>query len=451
MPRFARSAAAALPLALLVAACGGGVQGPASWSGGQGRTAPSGAEAPARPSETPSSTGLTPDLLARLDAARVAAAPDRRTARFDVAARDSLGQVFLVGETTEPEALARLVAAWPGAVVNRVRVLPDTARLGPLRLGLVSVSVANLRTEPRESAELASQALLGTPLRILDRRGGWALVQTPDRYLGWMDAATFEAVDRAALARHRAADKLVVTALFSWVYAAPDDRAAPVSDLVAGSLLELGTGAFRADTLSADTSGTSVVYSDASMTHLPVRLPDGRQGWVRRADAQFFEAWAARGRATGPHLVASARAMTGLPYLWGGTSAKGMDCSGFTRTVFLMNGLLLPRDASQQVRAGVTVDSTGDWSQLRPGDLLFFGRKAQGEQPERVVHVGMWIGDGRYIHSSGRVQVQSLDDPARADYNAYDRGRYLRTKRISESDPWTLLLRTGRLYDAALR
>jgi cell wall-associated NlpC family hydrolase len=86
-----------------------------------------------------------------------------------------------------------------------------------------------------------------------------------------------------------------------------------------------------------------------------------------------------------------------------------LDCSGFTKTVFFLNGIDLMRDSSQQARQGVAVPLDGDLSQLKKGDLLFFGRRARQGRPERVVHVGLYLGDRLFIHSSERVHISSLD------------------------------------------
>jgi len=90
---------------------------------------------------------------------------------------------------------------------------------------------------------------------------------------------------------------------------------------------------------------------------------------------------------------------------------------------------VIPRDASQQVHTGITVDSTGNFEKLQDGDLLFFGTKATDSTKEKTVHVGMWIGDNEFIHASGRVRISSMDKASK-NYDEYNLNRYLRTKRI---------------------
>ena len=102
--------------------------------------------------------------------------------------------------------------------------------------------------------------------------------------------------------------------------------------------------------------------------------------------------------------------------MWGGTSVKAPDCSGFVKTVYFMGGIILARDASLQFLHGKEIDPSS-LSNLEPGDLLFFGRQTSSGV-KRITHVGFYLGDTKVIHSSGRVRINSLD-PARPDYNSY--------------------------------
>lgn len=117
-------------------------------------------------------------------------------------------------------------------------------------------------------------------------------------------------------------------------------------------------------------------------------------------------------------LAQTARNYLGLPYLWGGTDpSQGFDCSGLTWTTYRMNGLVLPRSSQAQWNAGHPVDEDG----LRKGDLVFFATGRSG----RVSHVGLYVGERRFIHApsqGGRISEATLDDP-------YYRDRYLGGRR----------------------
>ncbi len=136
-------------------------------------------------------------------------------------------------------------------------------------------------------------------------------------------------------------------------------------------------------------------------------------------------------------LLDEALQLLGRPYLWGGTSTKAMDCSGFTRTVYFMNGVLLPRDASQQVNTGILVDSTRNFEKLEVGDLLFFGNRATETKNERIVHVAMWIGNNRFIHASGDVNIRSMDVEDSL-FDEYNFNRYIRSRRLINQDEYML-------------
>ena len=175
--------------------------------------------------------------------------------------------------------------------------------------------------------------------------------------------------------------------------------------------------------------------------YLKVGFPGGRTGYISKADAKELEAWR-KGIDTGAEaILETALSMRGFPYIWAGMSPKGMDCSGFVRTVLFMHDIIIPRDAGPQSRTGELIQ---DMDSLQPGDLVFFGRW-DGDLP-RVGHVGFYLGNGRFIHSLGLVKIGSFraDDPL---YDAYNTGRYLFGSRIIPfTDPQYSTSLTNTLY-----
>ena len=119
----------------------------------------------------------------------------------------------------------------------------------------------------------------------------------------------------------------------------------------------------------------------------------------------------------------------GIPYLWGGTSSKGLDCSGFSKTVYYANGIILPRDASQQVFSGDLVDTENDFENLQKGDLLFFGFSTDGNKKERITHVAIYIGNKNFIHASGKVKINSIDKNSEI-FDEFRLKTFIRAKRI---------------------
>ncbi|SOE23438.1 Cell wall-associated hydrolase, NlpC family [Spirosomataceae bacterium TFI 002] len=340
-------------------------------------------------------------------------APDKRTAIYEFETRNDT--LFVKTDQVEAYSKSQTLLKSKNAAYQLTK-LPNSA-LGTDTLALINVSVANIRSNPRQSAELATQALLGTPIKVLEKVGGWYRVQTPDKYIGYLEGSSFE------YTKENSFPKVIVTTPLSFSKQKPTKRSANVSDITWGNLFRLKgeKGKFY-----------EVVY------------PDGRIAYVSRKEAKPIGNLSFTGSfPVKDGLVNSGKEMMGIPYLWGGTSWKGVDCSGFTRTVFLMNGVYLPRDASQQALIGEKVEFNNDFSLLNKGDLLFFGRIVD-DQP-KVTHVAMSLGNARFIHSSGMVRISSLD-PQDEYYDEYNTNRLLFVKRLENSNNSVYYLNNKTLY-----
>jgi len=341
-------------------------------------------------------------------------APDQRVALFNVTAIKDNEEYILKGETNLPEAVKALktrLAFDSIAFVDSIQVLPADY-LGKKTKAIINISVANLRSNPSHSSELATQATLGTIVKVYKQEDNWYYVQTPDKYLAWVDAGGIELADEQKAENWDDDEKIIYTQTYGHAYSGPDENTSIISDLTAGNML------------------TILKYAGNSYI---VRFPDGRNAYVRKNEAEPYDAWLKNLNPTVETLVSTGKTLIGVPYLWGGTSTKGVDCSGFTKTIYFLNGMVIPRDASQQVHTGKPIDSTKNFDNLVEGDLLFFGRKATDTTAEKVVHVGMWIGDNEFIHASGRVRISSMDKASK-NYDEYNLNRYLRTKRIFKQD-----------------
>jgi len=271
--------------------------------------------------------------------------------------------------------------------------------------GVVNVSVNFEREQPDYAAELGNQALMGTVVTVLGKTGYWLQVRSPEPYTAWVNEMTVTLMNKEEIDAYIAAPKYIVTAEYSNIYSSPSEKSERVSDLVMGNILRIWTSGKHNKVVS-------------SKGFVGVVTPSGKPGWVRAKDVENFTKWAESCNPTANNIIATAKKMLGVCYQWGGTSIKGVDCSGLTRTAFFMNGLLLPRNTSQQVRIGDDIDCSGvfegNFDSLLPGDLLLFGNTLT----RRVSHVAIYIGDGKFIHSSQTVRISSL---RRSDPDYYDR------------------------------
>jgi len=247
--------------------------------------------------------------------------------------------------------------------------------------------VANLHAEPAADSAVVSQAIFGATVGFLEKRSGWVKVRTEDDYSGWMDRAALRQYDPGDSQFASTGPVARVASLFANIYWEPDVTTRP-------PLITLPFEASLEVVSEPEKDGRRWIE---------VRLPDARLAWIQRGDVILGSRPL---RVAG--ILALAKRFVGLPYLWGGTSTYGYDCSGFTQMLYRQMGVTIPRDSGPQ--AHWEGFAPVERSALEPGDLLFFG-----ESPEKVSHTGMHIGGGEFVHATAYrnpvVQVSRLDDP----------------------------------------
>ncbi len=244
--------------------------------------------------------------------------------------------------------------------------------------------VANLHSAPTAEAEVVSQAIYGTNLELIEEKNNWSRVRMPDDYTGWIHKALVWRSDQPYAAGDHVAK---VTSLFANLYReASVTKHQPIATVPFGTKLEI--------------TAESVVEQE-SWTQ--VKLPDQRSAWMLSGDATTNLE-----KRTVHAVLELSKQFLGLPYLWGGTSTFGFDCSGLMQLLMRERGSSLPRDASLQAAwpGAATVERAG----LRPGDLLYFG-----SADKKINHTGMYLGSGEFINATRHlkpvVQICKLSDP----------------------------------------
>ncbi|KAA6326026.1 Dipeptidyl-peptidase 6 [termite gut metagenome] len=336
--------------------------------------------------------------------------PDKRVGLLEAEGYFVGKKVVLKGITTSSEAKRALIAGLEKkeyGVIDSLQLLPDEAGLEGKTYGVVNLSVCNMRAGSDFSSEMVTQGLLGMPVRVL-QRNDWYRIQTPDNYIGWVHRTGIFAMTKQEYNEWNHAEKVIVTSHYGFTYEKPDVTSQPISDVVAGNRLK---------------------WERTEDRFYQVSYPDGKQAYIAKSIAQSETEWRSSLSQDAGSIVRTALSMHGIPYLWAGTSSKGVDCSGFVRTVLYMHDIIIPRDASQQAYVGEHIDIAPDFANLQTGDLLFFGRPAIEGSRERVVHTGICLGDKKFIHSQGYVHISSFnreDD----EFDAFNLNRLLFATRI---------------------
>jgi cell wall-associated NlpC family hydrolase len=251
--------------------------------------------------------------------------------------------------------------------------------------GVVLKNVVDLFSKPDTGGELVTQAIVGTSLSIEKSTDGWHYVRLPDRYHGWIEAHHV---------REYAPDEHPY---------ASTGQVAEVQELLAFLHHQPGSTS-RAPALQV-TIGARLEVAEVREERVRVVLPEGRALWMRRSDVVILAANSPRPRGSVQQVLETAKRFLGLPYMWGGNTPLGIDCSGFVQLAYHLHGVLLLRDSSiQYTQPGLLPVKR---EELEPGDLVFFGRKA-------ITHVGMVLGNGEFIHATTHlrsvVQISRLDE-----------------------------------------
>jgi hypothetical protein len=262
--------------------------------------------------------------------------------------------------------------------IRYVRLPEDAGLLPP---GLIAVSsVADVRKTANHSSELLTQVIYGDAVKPLKEAGEWFLVRLDDGYVGWIRSWHLGILAPEDHRAYREAARYRVAVNNAEVLERPADGALPVSDLVIGTAIVAR---------NCDKRGWRAVG-----------LPDGKKGFMK---SRALERVPSFRRISREKLSATGLRFLGVPYIWGGTTPKGFDCSGLMQRIFRLNGLLIPRDADVQSKFG-REKPTGTSGELATGDLMFFG-----SSEDKITHVAMVLSEGLFLHAYGQVRVGSLD------------------------------------------
>jgi hypothetical protein len=250
--------------------------------------------------------------------------------------------------------------------------------------GICNLSVIPVRSIPADTAEMVTQLLLGDLFEVLETRGSWELIRaSDDNYEGWIDGKQYLPLQLKE---------------FEAIHQQPK--------VLCAELLNISTGS-KGNKLLVPFGSMLPFYSNNSF-----RIGKNTYAYngVTRVMAECLSI---------SDIEETARKMLNVPYLWGGKSPLGVDCSGFVQLVYKLHGRSLPRDAQQQAATGETIDFLNE---AVPGDLAFFDN-----EEGRIIHVGILLAFDLIIHASGQVHTDFIDH--HGIYNSLE-GRYSHKLRL---------------------
>lgn len=225
-----------------------------------------------------------------------------------------------------------------------------------------------IRSEASESAEMVTQLLFGDTCELIEKEGSFVKIRNnTDAYQGWADSKALYELDEETYNEINNRPIFRTCVPIADVFCMTDKT---VYRLSAGSILPR----YNPERSNFEIGGKVFQIHPTFVTYLPESNKE--------------------------NIIATAMLFLNTPYLWGGKNIMGIDCSGLVQVVFAMNGFALPRDASMQALEGTTIESL---EEAQPTDLLFF------EKEGRITHVGIFLGNNKIIHASGRVRIDTID------------------------------------------
>jgi len=252
------------------------------------------------------------------------------------------------------------------------------------KTGVVTGTVVNFRKEPNLSSKILFKLKEGTKVTVIDSRGDWYHVVYNDAY-GWMHSDWLDV-----------SEKSIATGIVTGTVVNVRSRPTTSSAVIAK---------YR--------KNTKVEIFEKSGNWYRVSIGEDRYGWMS-ADWVKVKETVSRGQADRQAIVEYAKTLLGVKYVYGGETPKGFDCSGFVRYVFKHFGISLERTCRDQARGGKPVKK----SELKPGDLVFFDTNDDNGKLNDISHVGIYIGDGKFIHASAyehkKIVIESLSS---SDYS----------------------------------
>jgi len=233
------------------------------------------------------------------------------------------------------------------------------------KYGYCNLSIVPVRKLPDHKSEMVSQLIFGETFTIIESEENWVKIETiHDNYSGWVHFLQFICISDGEYMKISNFEKIIINNHNSKIYNVTDDYYIPLP--LGSIIIENPKNSF---TIGLKTYNYKLELDE-----------------ICSSENNFSE---------------KTKSFLGSPYLWGGRTRYGIDCSGFTQIIFRLIGIDIPRDAYQQASVGETIAFI---DQAEEGDLLFFGNEENS-----ITHVGIYLGNRQIIHASGLVKIRTLD------------------------------------------